>query len=299
MSGRRTVTVMITLHRLALAVALAAASASLPAAHASPAGGQDKLIKDAALMMLKEGNARYVAGKTQHPNEEPERRHLTASEGQEPFATILGCSDSRDPVELIFDRGVGDLFVVRVAGNVAGEDEMATIEYGAEHLGSPLLVVMGHTKCGAVTAVATHAQVHGHLPNLAAHIQRAAANAEKAGATGEGLIRAAITANVWVQIEDLLKNSEIVRNLVRSGKVSVVGAVYDIDSGKVDFLGAHPELATLLGAPAATEPAKEHATAEPVHGGAAPELVKGDARKVKEDLVGGHAPAAPAKPEHH
>ncbi len=290
---------MISLQRFALAAALVAASASVPAAQASSSEAQNKLLKDAALMMLKEGNARYVSGKTQHPNEEPERRHLTASEGQEPIATILGCSDSRDPVELIFDRGVGDLFVVRVAGNVAGDDEMATIEYGAEHLGSPLLVVMGHTKCGAVTAVATHAKVHGHLPNLAAHIQRAAANAEKEGATGEGLIRAAITANVWVQIEDLIKNSEIVRGLVKSGKVSVVGAVYDIDSGKVNFLGAHPEMASFLGAPAAAEPDKDHASSEPAHAGAVTELVKGDARKVKEDLVGGHAPAAPAKPEHH
>src|SRR5688572_3946938 len=137
----------------ALAALLALA---LPVPFAAAGGKEDpsgRLLRDASLMLLKEGNARYASGKSQHPHLDAERRSSTVSQGQEPFATILACSDSRDPVELIFDRGVGDLFVVRVAGNVAGISELASVEYGVGHLNTPLLIVMGHTKCGAVTAV--------------------------------------------------------------------------------------------------------------------------------------------------
>lgn len=96
--------------------------------------------------MLKQGNSRYVAGKQEHPNQDYLQRASTSSKGQHPFATVLSCSDSRVPVEIIFDRGVGEIFVVRVAGNVANVDEIASIEYAADHLGTPLVVVLGHTK---------------------------------------------------------------------------------------------------------------------------------------------------------
>src|SRR5262245_28073525 len=120
---------------------------------------------EAALKMLQEGNARFVAGKARHPHEDQGRRNETAS-GQHPFASILSCSDSRDPVEVTFDEGVGDLFVVRVAGNVADTDEIASLEYGAEHLGTQLIAVLGHTKCGAVTAVVNEDKLGGSLPQL-------------------------------------------------------------------------------------------------------------------------------------
>src|SRR6266496_282402 len=93
-----------------------------------------RLLRDASMMLLSEGNARFVAGKSQHPHQDAERRSSSLAQGQEPFATVLACSDAREPVELIFDRGVGDLFVVRVAGNVAGLSELATVEYGVSYL---------------------------------------------------------------------------------------------------------------------------------------------------------------------
>src|SRR5512143_4155712 len=119
-------------------VLTAPALASGPGAGVSP---------DAALAMLQDGNARFAAGKPQHPHQDKARRVQTATKGQTPFATILSCSDARAPVELLFDQGVGDLFVVRVAGNVAGVDEIASMEYAADHLHTPLLVILGHSKC--------------------------------------------------------------------------------------------------------------------------------------------------------
>src|SRR5262245_36848791 len=122
-----------------------------------------RLLRDASLTLLKEGNSRFATGKSQHPHHDAERRSSTVAQGQEPFATVLGCSDSREPVELIFDRGVGDLFVVRVAGNVAGTSELASMEYGVGHLNTPLLIVMGHTKCGGVAAAVKAAALNGNL----------------------------------------------------------------------------------------------------------------------------------------
>jgi len=100
-------------------------------------------MREAVIALLREGNTRFAAGHPEHPNLDAERRKNTAAEGQEPFATVLTCSDSRVPAELIFDRGVGDLFVIRVAGNIAGPSELASVEYGVGHLQTPLLVVLG------------------------------------------------------------------------------------------------------------------------------------------------------------
>ena len=163
---------MNTLKTISLTAALLWSVVLAPSLHAAgPTDPSARLLRDASLMLLREGNARFAMGTPQHPHQDAERRAATAAQGQEPFATILACSDSRDPVELIFDRGVGDLFVVRVAGNVAGESELATVEYGVGHLNTPLLIVMGHTKCGAVTAVVKEAELHGHLLTLAKKIK--------------------------------------------------------------------------------------------------------------------------------
>lgn len=222
---------------------------SLPTPTAIAGGKEDpsgRLLRDASLMLLKEGNARYASGKSQHPNLDAERRSSTVSQGQEPFATILACSDSRDPVELIFDRGVGDLFVVRVAGNIAGISELASVEYGVGHLNTPLLIVMGHTKCGAVTAVVKGVELHGHLHALAERIKPAANRVKAETSDLDEAIPKAIQANVWQTIEDTLKQSSAVREKVASGRAHIMGAVYDLETGKVSWLGSHPAQDSLI-----------------------------------------------------
>lgn len=201
-----------------------------------------------ALKRLKEGNDRFAAGKSVHPNADAQRRELVAAQGQRPFVTILACSDSRGPVELLFDQGIGDLFVVRVAGNVCNVDETGSIEYGVDHVGTPLLVVLGHTGCGAVTAVVMGGEVHGSIPKLVAGIRPAAAKAGQANPHlhGKELVPAATEFNVWQSIDDLFKRSSIIRRHARDGKVKALGAIYDLPSGKVKWLGEHPETARLL-----------------------------------------------------
>ncbi len=199
-----------------------------------------RLLRDAALMLLSEGNARFVAGKSQHPHQDAERRSSSLAQGQEPFATVLACADAREPVELIFDRGVGDLLVVRVAGNVAGESELASIEYGVGQLNTPLLVVMGHTKCDIVTAVVKGTELHGHLHQLGAKIKPAAAKAKAETTDADEALVKAIQANVWQSIEDVIKHSSIVRERIGAGRVQLLGAIYDLEQGKVAWLGTHP-----------------------------------------------------------
>jgi carbonic anhydrase len=252
---------MRTLRTLFVIAALLCGLSALADGPTPPVDPSAKLLQQAALMLLREGNARYIAGKTQHPNLDAERRTNTVAQGQEPFATILACSDSREPVELIFDRGVGDLFVVRVAGNVAGTSELATAEYGIGHLHTPVLVVMGHTRCGAVTAVVKGAEVHGHFFALAEKIKPAADKAKAETSNADEAISRAIEANVWQTISAILKQSSIVREQVAAGRVQVVGAIYDLEAGKVKWLGSHPEQEILL--VVAPEPVKAPAPTEP------------------------------------
>lgn len=230
-------------------VAALAATVTLPMVAAPKEDGPDpatRLLRDASLMLLKEGNVRYVTGKPQHPHLDAERRATTFAQGQEPFATILACSDSREPVELIFDRGVGDLFVVRVAGNIAGISELATVEYGVSHLNTPILVVMGHTKCGAVTAVVKGTELHGHLQALAEKIKPAVDRVKAETPEPDEAIAKAIQANVWQTIEDVIKQSSVVREKVRAGRLSILGAIYDLEQGKVSWLGLHPAQDSLV-----------------------------------------------------
>ena len=214
----------------------------------APSPSADQPGPDGAMKLLVEGNARWVEGKTSSPNTESERRAMLADKGQTPFATVLTCSDSRLPVERLFDRGVGDIFVVRVAGNVAAGNELGTVEYGIEHLHTPLLVVMGHTKCGAVSAAATRAEVHGHVAELVEQIAPAVERARKANpnADANDLLNAAIRENVWQTIFRLFKNCPDVREEVAKGKLHVVGAVCDIATGRVDWIGEHPWQSELL-----------------------------------------------------
>ena len=199
------------------------------------------------LDVLTRGNARYAEDKPEHMHENAARRTEVAG-GQHPLATVISCADSRVPPELLFDQGIGDLFVIRVIGNIGAQDEIGSAEYGTEHLGTPLLVVLGHTKCGAVTAAVTHAEVHGSIPPVLAHIQPAVIAARRAhhDLQGEALVPAAIEANVFHSIEELLRRSAIIRTRVNEGKLQVVGALYDIQAGRVQWLGVHPRQAALL-----------------------------------------------------
>ncbi len=208
----------------------------------------DPKTADAALALLREGNLRWVSDKEENPAIGPSRRSRLAEKGQTPFAAILTCADSRLPVERLFDRGVGELFVVRVAGNVAGTSETGTMEYGIEHLHIPLLVVMGHTKCGAVAAAASGADVHGALGELVSNISPAVERAKRNNPDAEAgqMTALAIKENVWQSITDLLRHSSEVRNAAAKGSVRIVGAVCDISTGKVEWMGEHPWQSELI-----------------------------------------------------
>jgi carbonic anhydrase len=215
--------------------------ARAPSASSVSAEPTGPLTADQALALLTEGNQRWVADKERNPNATPQRREQTAS-GQTPFVTVLSCADSRLPIERIFDRGVGDVFVIRVAGNVAGQSETGTIEYGVEHLKTPVLVVMGHTKCGAVAAAASGARLHGALGGLVDHIRPAVDRARNLNpdATPDELVATAIRENVWQTIYDLYASSPELRTRAGNSTLKVVGAVYDIATGEVEWIGEHP-----------------------------------------------------------
>lgn len=200
-----------------------------------------------ALAWLKEGNARFLKQNCENPNTGSDRISETAG-GQHPFASILTCADSRIPVERVFDRGVGDLFVVRVAGNIAGESEMGTMEYGTGHLHTPLLVVMGHTSCGAVNAAASGAELHGAVGKLVERIRPSVeqARAQFPELKPEQIAPIAIRTNVMLTIENLITQSQEIGALVREGKLDIVGAIYDLNTGAVHFLGEHPQETALL-----------------------------------------------------
>ena len=232
---------------------------------AGGAGPGPSVSPDEALQQLQAGNARFLAGENRHPRASAERVADTAQQGQHPVACILSCSDSRVPPEIIFGHGVGDLFVVRVAGNVCGEDEMGSLEYGIDHLESPLLVVLGHTGCGAVTAAVTGAELHGHVVALVDQIRPAVAAARSVNPrrSGAELVPAAIEANVRESIRQLLRQSPIVRRRVASGKLKIVGAIYHIEDGKVQWLERFSNQAQLLrtSAPGGDAPRREPAAA--------------------------------------
>ncbi|MDP2848151.1 MAG: carbonic anhydrase [Humidesulfovibrio sp.] len=220
-------------------------------ASALASSGGSMLPADEAMQLLKDGNARYVAGNSTHSHQGLDRRAETAKGGQHPIATIVGCSDSRAPLEVLFDQGVGDIFVIRVAGNLAGADELGSVEYGVGHLGTPVVLVLGHTACGAVTAAVQNAKVHGNIPALIDQIKPAVARAKtwSPTASGDDLLNKSIKANVWLTMENILRKSQEVREFVASGKVLLVGGIYDLNSGQVAWIGQHPEQGKLLTVP--------------------------------------------------
>jgi carbonic anhydrase len=213
------------------------------------AGGAktEKPTPDKVLQLLAEGNQRFHTGKPIYPHTGAARCKQAGSEDQaeHAIATVLACSDSRVPVELIFDTGVMDIFTVRVAGNVCDTDEIGSIEYGLAHVHTPVFVMLGHTQCGAVTAVTHALQGHGkplerNIPQLVDNIIPAVRKAMAAHTDlqDDALIPHAIRENVWQGIEDLFMKSPVTRQLVKAGSVKVVGAIYDVASGKVTWLPA-------------------------------------------------------------
>jgi carbonic anhydrase len=194
-------------------------------------GQEQPTTADQALRELKVGNDHHANHRYRHPHETPKRQHELAA-GQNPHAIVLGCADSRVPPEIIFDQGLGDLFTVRVAGNIAGVNELASIEYAVEHLHTPLLVVMGHQKCGAVSAAVEGGEAGGHLPDLIKAIQPAVDKAK--GMPGDA-IQNAVRNNVEMVVMKL-RSEPVLAPFVKQGKLRVVGAVYSLDTGKVTWL---------------------------------------------------------------
>lgn len=222
---------------------------SMMAAPVFAAGGAAGLTPDRALSMLSQGNDRFVTGSVQRPHQDFLTRQETAAKGQNPFAGVLSCADSRGPVEILFDTGVGDIFVVRVAGNVAGVHETASMEYAADHLHIPVLVVLGHSHCGAVTAAVEGGEAPGSIPFLLKNIVPAVETAkkEKAKAEKPKVVDEAIRANIWNNVETLLK-SPIISQKVKEKKLALVGAYYHLDTGKVEWLGPHASQESILAA---------------------------------------------------
>jgi carbonic anhydrase len=186
-----------------------------------------------ALQRLQEGNARFVSNQAGHADEGTERR-IAVSQAQHPFATVLGCVDSRVPIELVFDRGLGDLVVVRSAGEVLDRSVTGSLEFGVAELGTPLLLVLGHQRCGAVGATikaldAKHTQNEGDIDYLVEAIRPAVQ--QVAGRSGDRLTNA-IHANVDLILAQLRK-STVIGPLEKSGKLKLAGAYYELDTGKV------------------------------------------------------------------
>jgi len=182
-----------------------------------------------ALQRLKEGNDRFTQDKLEHPDRTRERREETAPR-QSPFAVVLGCSDSRIPPEIVFDQGIGDLFVVREAGNVVSEIELESILFSVVTNQSSLVVVLGHENCGAIQAVVQ--KNTQSIPEIAALVQKALAQQK---IEGELTVEKAVKANVRYTV-DKLKQDKTIDSYIQQNKVKVVGGYYHLESGKVEFL---------------------------------------------------------------
>ncbi len=228
--------------------------ASAPAPSASPVSASstdaaiaqrpdaESMTPDQALQLLMDGNKRFVEGKTIHPRQDRARLSETGAD-QFPFAAFLSCADSRVPVEEIFDQGIGDCFVTRVAGNIATPEQIGSLEFGTAVLGSKVLLVIGHERCGAVVASmgrATLPDNPGKIPTLVPYIEPAvkvvAAQTKAKGISEVGNdVEETVKVNVINQVKTL-NTSPILSQLVKDGKLKIVGAYYDLDTGALTIL---------------------------------------------------------------
>ena len=200
-----------------------------------------------ALERLREGNRRFVADTRSHeaPTGSARRHELAA--GQEPFAILLGCSDSRVPAEIVFDQGLGDLFVIRVAGNVVASSQIGSVEFATERFGTRLAVVLGHSRCGAVIATVEHLLAPAEHPSrgLGSIVERVRPAVEPLLATDlrhdpEALLAQAVRANVRIAASQLRHASPLLERRIESGELLIVGAEYSLASGEVTFFDGLP-----------------------------------------------------------
>lgn len=196
----------------------------------------EDLTPDMALEFLKEGNERFV--NNLRSNRDLLEQVNNTSSGQSPFAIILSCIDSRVPAEMVFDQGIGDIFSARVAGNVVNDDILASIEYAVKATGSKLVLVLGHTNCGAVKGACDHADF-GNLPKLLKKIEPAidaeTSVSDNRTSTNDDFVNKVSSINTTNSVKEILSKSDVVKELVDSGKVKVAGALYDVETGIVDF----------------------------------------------------------------
>jgi carbonic anhydrase len=198
---------------------------------------------DEALECLKEGNLRFASGTRTNDSRLSLSQQAELAKGQEPFAIILGCADSRVPAELVFDRGLGDLFVIRVAGNIVAPSQVGSVEFAAERFGTRLVVVLGHSDCGAIRATLEQLQQSQDLrsPNLRSIVDRVRPSVEKLLSTDlrydvDDLLDQAVRLNIGVSVNHLRHGSEILEQLVRNEGLLIVGAEYSLETGVVEFL---------------------------------------------------------------
>jgi carbonic anhydrase len=196
-----------------------------------------------ALQRLQDGNRRFVSGEQSHVAMSHEARRLEFVDGQAPVAVVLGCADSRVPVEIVFDQGLGDLFVIRVAGNIVAPSQIGSVEFAAERFGTPLVIVLGHTGCGAVLATLDALNQPAGQPsqNLGSIVNRIRPSVEGLLATDlrddpDALAREAVRANVRVSVEALRHGSALIERLIQRGALRIVGAEYALETDVVTFL---------------------------------------------------------------
>ena len=204
-----------------------------------------------ALALLQEGNRRFVSDISHRDANGSGVRRLELAVRQEPFAAILGCSDSRVPVEIVFDQGLGDLFVIRVAGNIVAPSLIGSVEFAAENFGTRLVVVLGHTQCGAIETTLQQLQrpIENQSRNLHSIVDLIRPSVEGLLATElrhdlKALGRAAVRANIRASVKHLRHGSEIIEQLIQNAGLMVVGAEYSLETGVVDFFDGIPETNT-------------------------------------------------------
>ena len=197
---------------------------------------QASLTPEKALQMLVDGNNRFLENSM--ANRDLQGQVKETSGGQFPFAAVLSCIDSRVPAEVVFDQGIGDIFSARVAGNVVNTDILGSIEYACKVAGSKLIVVMGHTKCGAVTSACKGVEL-GNITSLLAKIKPAKeAVTNSIGADGDDFVEKVSEQNVLESIENIRRNSSILADMEANGEIKIAGAIYAVESGKVSYLNS-------------------------------------------------------------